>query len=122
MSSRSLSNPIVNLYREGYDVYVGSPRDGRDPRDVPPGGYGFLGNPFADSSDPDAAIERYRDYFLDRVSGDRRFRLAVLAIRSKRLGCFCEEGEHCHAEVIAEWLEGQRKAHTILLGTDLTPR
>jgi hypothetical protein len=119
-STRPFSTAIVNLYNEGYDVYVGSPRDGLDPREVQPGDYGFLGNPFADMADSDEAIAAYRDYFLDRVRNDRRFRLAVLAIRGKRLGCFCEEGERCHAEAIAEWLEGQRKAHASLIGANLS--
>lgn len=110
------STRIVNIYRDGYDVYVGSPRDGTDPRDIAPGAYGFLGNPFADMADPQESIEAFREYFVERLRTDRQFRLAVLAIRGKRLGCFCEEGESCHADVIAEWLEGQRKAHHALIG------
>lgn len=106
----------VNIYREGYDVYVGSPKPGVNPRDVAPGQYGFLGNPYADLLDEEERTSLYREYFLQRVKDDRRFRLAVLAIRGRRLGCFCEEGESCHADVIAEWLEPHAKAHHQLVG------
>ena len=107
---------IVNVYQQGYDVYAGSPQDGVSPEGIAPGQYGFLGNPFEDSCDPEERLSRYREYFLDRVRADRRFRLAVLAIRGKRLGCFCEDGESCHADVISEWLEVHREAHQHLVG------
>lgn len=119
---RRRSTQVVNIYASSYDVYTGSPQTGVDPRDIPPGQYGFLGNPFQDSSDPQEAAEMFREYFLQRVGEDRRFRLAVIAIWGKKLGCFCEEGETCHADVVAEWLEGQRKAHHKLLGAHSDPR
>jgi hypothetical protein len=116
ITSRPRATRIVNVYRGGYDVYVGSPQSGIKPEEIAPGEYGFLGNPFEDICDPDDRMARYREYFLDRVAEDRRFRLAVLAIRGKRLGCFCEDGQSCHAEVIAEWLEIHRDAHHQLVG------
>jgi hypothetical protein len=96
---------IVNVFREAYDVYVGSPSDGKDPREVPPGGYGFLGNPFTEG-DQEEQIELFRDYFLKRIEEDRQFRLAVQAIRGRRLGCFCSPST-CHAQVIVSYLDAR---------------
>lgn len=92
---------VVNLFRERHHVYIGNPVEG-DPRDVPPGGLGFLGNPFTEGS-KDEQIELFRVYFHERIAGDPFFRRAVLAIRGKQLGCFCSP-RGCHGEVIAEWL------------------
>lgn len=107
---------VVNIYESSYDVYVGSTQSGTDPRKIPPGQYGFLANPFQDSCDQDESLELFREYFLERVGSDRRFRLAVISVWGKRLGCFCVDGEICHADIIAEWLETQRQAHHQLLG------
>lgn len=115
---RPRATRIVNVYRQGYDVYAGSPQNGVSPRDVSPGQFGFLGNPFEDSCDEQERLVNYREYFLDRIRNDRRFRLAVLAIRGKRLGCFCEEGQSCHADIISDWLEGNRDAHRQLVGSN----
>lgn len=102
---------LVNLFASSYDAYVGSPSDGTDPRQVPPGAPGFLGNPFEDGTSEDNLI-RFRHYFLDRVSHDRRFRLAVLSLYGRRLGCTCEQpDENCHGTVIVEWLENHHREY-----------
>lgn len=116
INNRPLATRIVNVYEESYDVYVGSPYDGISPKDIQPGEYGFLGNPYEDMADSKEALELYCKYFAERLANDRRFRFAVLAIRGKRLGCFCEEGEHCHADIIVRWLERQGQAHKNLIG------
>lgn len=118
----SLVTQTVNVYEESYDVYVGSPSDGISPQDIQPGEYGFLGNPFEDISDKKESIDLYCKYFAERLAKDRRFRFAVLAIRGKRLGCFCEEGETCHADIIVRWLEKHRKAHQNLIGSQADNR
>jgi hypothetical protein len=122
VAKRQLTTQIVNVYEESYDVYVGSPSDGTNPRDIQPGEYGFLGNPFEDMADRKESIDTYCRYFAQRLAEDRRFRFAVLAIRGKRLGCFCEEGEVCHADIIASWLEKQGNAYRNLIGAQAESR
>ena len=82
---------VVNLHREPYDIYIGRAGRGHD---------GYFGNPFPRAPD---ALERYREYFARRVK-ETEFRRRVLALRGKRLGCFCKPGP-CHGDVIVEWLE-----------------
>lgn len=101
---------VVNVYYHAYDVYVGNPQGGTDPRELQPGEYGFLGNPWNHLSDPGEAQRKYEKYFLQRVRKDRRFRLAVLSLQGQRLGCFCEEGQGCHADFLKRWLEAQALA------------
>jgi len=100
---------IVDLFRESYDVYVGCPRDGVDPRELAPGTPGFLGNPFVEGT-PEENLNRYRNYFMDRVLNDRRFKLAVLSLYGRRLGCICSLSS-CHAQVIVQWLHSQRRVY-----------
>jgi hypothetical protein len=77
-----------------YDVYIG--------RGSP------FGNPFAISRSedgPDRAdvIERYRDYFFEKMESDPTFRTSVLALRGLRLACYCKP-EACHGDIIADYL------------------
>lgn len=122
---------VVNLRREPYDVYIGRVRakpDGdnwHDARGVPrPPKRGCFGNPWQvdfaavrDMSPEDARrhldgiMAAYRAYFLAAVTPggkgyDPEFRAAVLALKGKRLGCFCKPGP-CHGDVIVEWLEAR---------------
>lgn len=77
-----------------YDVYIG--------RGSP------WGNPFAighgDGPDRAEVIERYREYFSEKISSDERFKQGILALRGLRLACFCKP-EACHGDVIAEFLD-----------------
>lgn len=91
---------VVNLRFERYDVYIGRPGKGKD---------GYFGNPFALARQADAAardevMARYEEYFRERVARDEEFRTRVLALRGKRLGCFCKPGR-CHGDVIAAYVE-----------------
>jgi hypothetical protein len=83
----------VNMRDEAYDVYIGRPREGLE---------GPFGNPFRAGP----ALKRFRQYFLDRVARDTDFRLQVLSLRGKRLGCYCKP-KPCHGDIIAEWVESQ---------------
>jgi hypothetical protein len=88
---------VVNLRRtSSYDVYVGRAGKGLS---------GYFGNPFNDGT-RESNIERFRQYFLDRVGKDSAFRSKVLALRGKRLGCFCKP-LRCHGDVIKAWLDAQ---------------
>lgn len=70
---------------------------------------GPFGNPYPLRHERDraAVLQRYREYFLDRVERDLEFRRRVLELRGKRLGCHCAGAspKPCHGMVIVEWLE-----------------
>lgn len=88
---------VVNLRKEDYDVYIGRAGRGQD---------GYFGNPFPVSAGGRAAsIEKYREYFFDRIAKDPEFKNRVLALRGQKLGCFCKP-EACHGDVIANYVDG----------------
>ncbi len=91
--SPELRTRVVNMKDEAYDVYIGRPREGLT---------GPFGNPFRAGE----ALKRFREYFLERVGRDAEFRAQVLALRGKRLGCYCKP-KPCHGDIIAEWLDSQ---------------
>jgi len=82
---------IHNKYKESYDVYIGRPT--------------IFGNPFVigKHGTRDEVIEKYRVYFEKRVRNDNEFLLAVMALKNKRLGCFCKP-MNCHGNVICDFL------------------
>lgn len=99
---------VANMRRgEPYDVYVG--RAGR-------GMTGLFGNPYKVGEFCQRCRQRhesggetlpcFRAYFEERVKYDRAFRLQVLRLRGKTLGCFCVP-QPCHAVIIAEWIDSQ---------------
>lgn len=79
------------------DVYIGRAGKGQT---------GEFGNPFVLTHENDraAVLERYKLWFLDRVNTDERFREKILALRGKKLGCFCSP-RACHGDVIAQWID-----------------
>jgi hypothetical protein len=87
---------------EAFDVYIGGPGKGEE---------GYFGN-FAvplfyrGKMTREECLEVYRAYFRFRVKTDPEFRRRVLALRGKRLGCFCKP-QACHGDVIAEWVDAQ---------------
>jgi len=89
---------VVNLHQEEFDVYIGRAGHGYD---------GTFGNPFllAEGESRGATIQRFKTYFLERVAEDPDFRERVIALKGKRLGCFCAP-HPCHGDVIAAWLDG----------------
>jgi len=93
---------VVNLRRGPYDVYIGRAGKGLD---------GYFGNPFRLSPGDDRAVvlDRYRVWFLERIRTDGEFQRKVLALRGKRLGCFCKPAA-CHGDVIASWVDAQDSA------------
>ena len=93
---------VVNIYKEPFDVYIGRAGRGHD---------GYFGNPFRLNSEAERrdVIEKYRTYFLERIERDPEFKERILALRGKRLGCFCKP-KACHGDVIAEWLDKRQPA------------
>lgn len=77
-----------------YDVYIG--------RGTP------WGNPYAighgEGPDRTEVIEKYKEYFSQKISSDSGFRNGILAMRGLRLACFCKPAA-CHGDVIAEYLD-----------------
>lgn len=97
---------VVNLRDEPYDVYVGRGRGGRVP--TRPGERGYYGNPIPlrAESERGEVLDRYRRYFLTRVTKDPVFRAEVLKLKGLRISCFCKPAP-CHGDVIAEWLDSR---------------
>ena len=93
-----MTTTIVNLHKEVYDVYIGREALG-------PFKDGTFGNPIRVSpgTNRDKVLKRYRQYFLRRIYVDHVFRRKVLALKGKRLGCFCKPKD-CHGDIIVEWL------------------
>lgn len=99
-----MKTTVVNARKSPYDVYIGRPGRGVE---------GPFGNPIREMVEcPEcsafhtsraALMSCFKTYFERRVAQDLEFRAAVLALRGKRLGCFCVPGL-CHGDVIAAWV------------------
>lgn len=92
-----MATTVVNI-RTGTpcDVYIGR------------GGYGhkgYFGNPFRLPAGlpPGSTLDRYREYFYDKLSSDPEFKRRVLELKGKVLGCFCKP-HPCHGDIIADYL------------------
>jgi hypothetical protein len=96
MSSKTT---VANLRREPYDVYIGRAGHGQD---------GYFGNPIrlGRKNTREDVLHQYAKWFAERVRTDADFRRRVLALRGKRLGCFCKPLA-CHGDVIAVWVDAQ---------------
>ena len=86
---------IVNITKEPFDIYIGRAGRGED---------GYFGNPFrmGNGISRDDAVQKFRRYFAGRIENSE-FKRRVLALKGKRLGCFCKPNA-CHGDVIADWL------------------
>jgi hypothetical protein len=95
---------VVNKRLEYYDEYIGRGT--------------IFGNPYSHMDGTlaefkvatrEEAIANYRLWFAEQVKSPA-FAAQVLALRGKRLGCFCKQPDRevsCHGDVIVEWLESQ---------------
>lgn len=101
---------VVSLYRDAFDVYIGRPGRGQP---------GEFGNPFRPAQDTaearDHCLRQFLAYFLRRLDDDPEFCRRVLALRGRRLGCFCaprggltadDRPWRCHGQVIAAYCDG----------------
>jgi hypothetical protein len=81
---------------EPFDVYIGRAGRGQD---------GYFGNPFRIECriSREDAIQRFQRYLTDRIEKDSEFKRRIVALKGKRLGCFCKPSA-CHGDVIADWL------------------
>jgi putative DNA primase/helicase len=70
-----------------------------------------FGNPFKLEKDGgeyetrEESIQKYREWFADKIRNDPDFRQAVDDLRGDTLGCWCKP-EACHGDVILEYLNG----------------
>ena len=73
---------VVNIDQEQFDVYIGRAGRGED---------GYFGNPFrvGNGISREDAVQKFQKYFTERIEKDSEFRRRVLALKGKRLGCFC---------------------------------
>ena len=87
---------VVNIHKEPFDVYIGRAGRGQD---------GYFGNRFriGPGMTREDSVERFERYFVNRVEKDSEFKRRILALKGKRLGCFCKPSA-CHGDVIANWL------------------
>lgn len=100
-----MSTRVVNLRAERYEVYIGRSIDGSR---------GKFGNPYAVRQhclgcgqfhqDAASTLPCFEKYFLHRLKTDLEFKLTVLGLEGKVLGCFCKPGP-CHGDIIVAWLE-----------------
>ena len=99
---------VINIHHKlPYDVYCGRAGHGED---------GYFGN-------PTYSFEKYKPYFQNRLETDPEFKKRILALKGKKLGCFCAPNE-CHVMVIIEYLDGvsvfeQMKQYTRKMGKEI---
>lgn len=83
-------------YGEHYDVYVGRAGQGLE---------GPFGNPFrAVLIGRMEAVRQHGEWLRKRCAMDLDFLGKVLALRGKRLGCFCGPGQACHGKNLADFV------------------
>jgi len=91
---------VVNCRTEEFDVYIGRAGHGYD---------GEFGNPFRRHRDdpPGSTLDKFEAYFLKRIDEDPEFKERVIAMKGKRLGCFCPPRKTCHGYTYVRWLDGE---------------
>lgn len=89
--NKDTQTKVVNIYRDGYDVYIGRAGKGQD---------GYFGNPFrlAPGGAKGSTLERYREYFYNRLAEDPEFKRRIHKLKGRRLGCFCKP-HACHGDI-----------------------
>lgn len=91
---------VVNLRRDAYDVYIGRGSIWGNPYTHLP-----LSGTKANTqvATREEAIEKYLDYFVEKLATDKAFKEATEELKGKVLGCYCKP-ERCHGDILAEWL------------------
>lgn len=52
----------------------------------------------------DESIDKYKEYFYNRINTDVEFKNAVINLKGKTCACFCFPAR-CHLNIIKEWLD-----------------
>ena len=94
----------MNLRTDKFDVKITRhPKRGV----TEPPEFGCFGNPYSvEKYGREKCIAMFSEYFYSRIENDAVFRNAILALRGKRLACFCKPLA-CHGDIIKEWLDAQ---------------
>jgi len=94
-----MTTTVVNVKNgEKFDVYIG--------REC----YGYSGSIFANpfkigiSGTRQEVIEKYKRYIRKRIDMEPGYRQKVLALKDKKLGCWCSPLP-CHGDVLIEIIE-----------------
>lgn len=84
---------VVNRSKDRYDVYIGRPS--------------IFQNPFVIGQDGtrEEVIEKFKDYFFNKVKTDIDFKHRVDRLKGKVLGCHCKP-KPCHGDIIKAYIEG----------------
>lgn len=92
-----MKTTVVNIRYDEYDVYIGRTGKGQS---------GYFGNPFPlmKNTARGSTLEKYREYFYNRIATDPQFKEKIHSLKGKRLGCFCKP-HPCHGDIITEYLE-----------------
>lgn len=98
---------VVNLKKEKYDVYIGRAGKGCD---------GYFGNPFRleEFKNRLDCINKYKEYFYNRIKNDREFHKRIISLRGKILGCFCDT-HYCHGNIICDYLNYRKHREIIAI-------
>ncbi len=106
---------VVNLSNDEYDEYIGRGRKQYThmmTEGIKPGEEGWMGNPHpiglcercSEHHTRDECIVAFKKDFGSKIKSDSLFQNQVIALRGKRLGCYCKP-EACHGDVIKAWLD-----------------
>lgn len=92
-----METKVVNIYKNKYDVYIGRAGKGKS---------GYFGNPFKliKGEPRGSTLDKYREYFYNRINSDPEFKWNISHLKGKTLGCFCKPNP-CHGDIIKEYLD-----------------
>lgn len=118
----SSQTKVVSLkLREAYDFYIGRSTSAPTGLARNLGADGVFGNPVkkgatcpecgAIHQEAGDTLPCFERYFLRRIATDVEFRTRVIALRGKRIACFCAPGP-CHGDVYVAWLDGHRPLYS----------
>lgn len=80
---------VVNIKKgDEYDVYIGRPSEFGNPYDAKT--YGLI-----------KCLKMYEVHTRNRLAKDPDFKIRLLELKDKRLGCFCKPNM-CHGDVLVK--------------------
>lgn len=95
---------VVNIKLEKPDVYIGRGSSFGNPFPVHNGEFSF-----------EDSMRLYENYLIEKIKTDSKFKTKFLALKGKKIGCFCKKykSEHpkysndktiCHGDIIVKIL------------------
>ena len=89
-----MQTQLVNVHKEPYDICIMRPGPYSNPFKI-----GVHGN-------RDEVIQLFEDDFIRRMKTDPQFRLLVVRLEGKRIGCCCSPLP-CHGDVYIKYFNGE---------------